>query len=77
MLTIGSYVLKQVSLKIRFHLTCTEYGLRGRCDEKIWAIITEYIHYDEVLYLKEVSDKSLRQNLIPNEPVGGRGELRF
>ena len=35
----------------------------------IWNIITEYIYNDEVLYLKEVSDKWLRMQLRPNESL--------
>ena len=36
---------------------------------KIWSIITEYIHNDEVLYLKEVSKKSIRMQLRPNKTL--------
>ena len=35
----------------------------------IWNIITEYIHNDEGLYLKEVSDKWIKLQLRPNETL--------
>ena len=35
----------------------------------IWNIISEYIHYDEVLYLKEVSDKWMNLTLHQNESL--------
>ena len=35
----------------------------------IWNIITEYIHDDEVLYLKEVSDKWIRMKFNPYQTL--------
>ena len=36
----------------------------------IWDFITEYIHNDEVLNLKEISDKWIRMKLHHNESLG-------
>ena len=36
---------------------------------KIRNIITEYVHDDEVLHLKEVSDKWMTMKLRPNETL--------
>ena len=35
----------------------------------IWNIITEYIHDEEVLYLKEVSDEWMTGQLRPNKSL--------
>ena len=54
-------VLKQACLKnYDFTLRVQDMDYKEGAVMEIWNIITEYIHDDEVLYLKEVSDKWIR-----------------
>ena len=51
-------VLKKTCVKVvDYTLRVQDMDYEGGTIMTIWNIITEYIHDDEVLYLKEVSDK--------------------
>ena len=63
-------VLQQACLKnYDFTLRVQDMNYNEGAVMTIWNIITEYIHDDEVLYLKEVSDKWIALHLRPNETL--------
>ena len=63
-------VLKQACLKnYDFTLRVQDMDYNEGAVINIWNIINEYIHDDEVLYLKEVSDKWIRMQFKPYETL--------
>ena len=63
-------MLKQACLKsYDFTLRVQDMDYKEGAVMEIWNIITEYIHDDEILYFKEVSDKWIRVKFKPYETL--------
>ena len=63
-------VLQQACLQnYDFTLRVQDMNYKEGAVMTIWNVITEYIHNDKVLYLKEVSEKWMRLQLRSNETL--------